>query len=158
MSEDLKDTIGNQPPITDDEVTERKRVDRRKRPTPFISRYTFWGRRKAHRRTEDPQANYYVDRVGGKYWVVILLIIVLSVMDSLFTLYHIKRGYREINPLLNAFLFHNYYFLAVKYVLTVIGIISLALHKFFIFVRELIVLLIILYIALDIYQVILYFH
>ena len=158
MDENKKDSINTASVPTQDETTQRIRVDRRNRPTPFLSRYTFWGRRKAHRRTEDPQANYYVDRVGGRYWGVIILIIILSVIDSLFTLYHLKRGYREINPLLNAFLFHNNYFLGIKYLLTVIGIISLALHKFFIFVRELIVLLIILYIALDIYQVVLYFH
>jgi len=158
MDENQKDSVNPVSEAPQDETTQRIRVDRRRRPTPFISRYTFWGRRKAHRRTEDPQANYYVDRVGGKYWAVIILIIVLSVMDSLFTLYHLKRGYREINPLLNAFLFHNYYFLGIKYLLTVIGIISLALHKFFIFVRELIILLIILYIALYIYQVVLYFY
>lgn len=137
-------------------VDSRAIKDRRKRPTPFLSRYTFWGRRKKHRRDTDPQKNYYVDRVGTGYGIVIIAIFILSVSDSLFTLYHLKRGYREINPVLNAFLFNNFYFLAVKYILTLVGISALALHKFFLFVKELVIILIVGYAILNIYQVWLY--
>lgn len=132
----------------------RNRPDRRQRPTPFLSRYTFWGRRKRNRRESDPQKNYYVDRIGGRYMAAIIVIFVLSVADSLFTVYHIEKGgVREVNPLLNAFLFNNAYFLIVKYILTLVGIIALCLHKFFTLVRELVIVLIVGYVILNIYQV-----
>ncbi|MFH1727815.1 MAG: DUF5658 family protein [Pseudomonadota bacterium] len=132
-----------------------KRVvkDRRKKPTPFISKYTFWGKRRGNRRDSDPQKNYYVDRVGAIYWIVVFIIIILSVSDSIFTLHHLKFGYKEINPVLNKFLFSNAYFLLIKYAFTVVGILALVLHKFFIFVRELIIFIILSYAALNIYQI-----
>lgn len=131
--------------------------DRRKRPTPFLSRYTLWGRRKKHRRLTDPQKNYYVDRIQPKYLVLIILIFTLSVIDSIFTIHHLKYGYKEINPVLAAVVFNNLYFIVVKYLLTIVGILALALHQFFLLVRELIILLIVLYIFLDVYQVWIYF-
>ena len=128
--------------------------DRRKRPTPFLSRYTFLGRRRENRRLDDPQKNYYVDRLGGKYWGVVLAIMALSVFDAVCTLYqHRRGGVQEVNPLLNAVIFDSFLFQVVKYSLTIVGILALCLHKFFTRVRELIIFLIVGYVLLGIYQV-----
>ena len=63
------------------------RKDRRKRATPFFSRYMFWGRRKANRRTAEPLANYYVDRIGFKYWLVVFIIVFLCGIYAIWKLY-----------------------------------------------------------------------
>lgn len=130
-----------------------RKGDRRKRPTPFLSRYTFVGKRRVSRRG-DEKYNYYVDRIGGKVWGIILIIIILSVSDSLFTLHFLKRGFREVNPLMNiAILIGKPAFIISKYVFTVIGILVLGLHKNFRFVNELIILIITFYALLNAYHV-----
>lgn len=127
--------------------------DRRKRPTPFLSRYTFRGRRRRARRSEEGY-NYYVDRIGGSVWVVIAIVFILSVTDSLFTIHFLGRGFREINPLMNiAILIGKPAFIISKYIFTVIGILALGLHKNFIFVKELIALIITFYILLNGYHI-----
>lgn len=132
--------------------TERK-ADRRKRPTPFLSKYTFVGRRRESRRG-DEKYNYYVDRLGGRVWVVILIIIILSISDSLFTLHFLKKGFREVNPLMNiAILIGKPAFIISKYIFTIIGILVLGLHKNFRFVRELMILIITFYVLLNTYHI-----
>jgi hypothetical protein len=145
-------------PALSTEGKRQKIQDRRRRPTPFLSRYTFWGRRRGSRRGSDAQANYYVDRVSGKYWLVVWAVIALSVSDSLFTLHHLKFGFKEINPILNQFLFSNTSFLVAKYVLTAIGIVALVLHKHFTYIRPVIALVITLYLALNVYQLYLFLN
>lgn len=130
-----------------------RKGDRRKRPTPFLSRYTFIGRRRTSRR-DDEKYNYYVDRLGSKVWVVILIIIVFSISDSLFTLHFLKKGFREVNPLMNiAILIGKPAFILSKYIFTIIGILVLGLHKNFKFVTELMVLIITFYVLLNTYHI-----
>jgi hypothetical protein len=130
--------------------------DRRKRPTPFLSRYTFVGRRQSARR-DDEKHNYYVDRIGARAWAAIAVVLALSIIDSLFTVHLLSKGYREANPIMNTALFIGKpAFIVSKYTLTIIGIITLALHKNFIFVKQLTVVITFLYMCLNIYNVWLY--
>jgi hypothetical protein len=135
-----------------------ERKDRRKRATPFFSRYMFWGRRKANRRTAEPQANYYVDRIGFKYWLVVFIIVFLSAVDAFFTLHHFKFGYQELNPILKLFKYSTPLFLVSKFSMTVFGIVSLVFHQYFHYVRQIVAVIIALYLALDAYQIYLFFH
>lgn len=136
-----------------------RKSDRRKKPTPFLSRYTFVGRRRAARRGEE-KYNYYIDRLGGRVWIIIIIIILFSIIDSVFTLYFLSsRGYREVNPLMNIAIFIGKpFFILSKYIFTIIGILVLSLHINFIFVKELITVIISLYILLNIYHVWLFIH
>lgn len=135
-----------------------RKEDRRKRPTPFLSKYTFVGRRRAARREEE-HYNYYVDRLGAKIWIIILIIVLLSITDSIFTLYFLAKGFREANPVMNYAIFLGKpTFIISKYIFTIIGILVLALHKNFRFVKELIALIIIFYISLDVYHIWLLLH
>lgn len=138
--------------MPDEKVIERK-GDRRKRPTPFLSRYTFVGRRRASRRGEE-RYNYYVDRLGSRVWVAIIVIIILSIADSLFTMHFLTKGFQELNPLMNiAILIGKPAFIVSKYIFTIIGILVLGLHKNFRFVKELISLIITFYILLNTYHI-----
>lgn len=139
-------------------ILPERKGDRRKHPTPFLSKYTFTGKRRASRRT-DEKYNYYVDRIGGKVWAAIAAIIVLSVFDSIFTLHFLGKGFREINPLMNiAFFIGRPTFIILKYVFTIVGILVLGLHKNFIFVKELIILMITFYVLLNTYHIWLLFQ
>jgi len=130
-----------------------RKTDRRKKPTPFLSRYTFTGKRRFSRR-DDEKLNYYVDRLDKKTWLAIFAIIILSIIDSIFTLYFINRGFKEINPLMNiALIIGKPTFIITKAVLTVSGILALALHKNFKFVKILVSILICFYILLNLYHI-----
>lgn len=131
----------------------KRKGDRRKRPTPFLSRYTFIGRRRASRRGEESY-NYYVDRLGGKVWGVIAIVFILSITDSVFTLHFLTKGFQEVNPLMNIAIFIGKpAFILSKYIFTIIGILVLALHKNFRFVKELMALIITSYILLNTYHI-----
>ena len=77
-------------------------IDRRETPTPFLSRYSFWGGR---RHTNGPQsANTYVDVYSSKVWLALTLFLALNLMDSHFTLLYLSRGGQEGNPIAQALL------------------------------------------------------
>lgn len=140
-----------------EDISAKQRGDRRKGPTPFLSKYTFVGQRRSARRGEE-QYNYYVDRLGGRVWAIILFIIILSVIDSIFTLYFLNKGFREVNPLMNIAIFVGRpFFIVSKYIFTIIGILVLSLHKNFKFVKELIGLIITFYLFLNAYHIWLFF-
>jgi hypothetical protein len=106
--------------------------DRRIKPTSFLSKYTFRGRRKAHRRQSDKQSGYYVDRIGWQAGILILLIFVLSIIDAVFTIICLGRGFYEANPLMRFSLtMGNVPFVIIKLAVTISGAIILGLHKNF---------------------------
>ncbi len=73
--------------------------DRRKRPTPILSRYTFWGRRSSFRRDEDRRRGGYVDCYGPKLLCCLLIIAGMNILDVFFTLAILHNGGRELNPI-----------------------------------------------------------
>jgi hypothetical protein len=120
--------------------------DRRARPTPMMSRYTFFGgRRRGGRRAGDTTA-IYVDQVGLKAGLVLILIFIFHCLDAGFTLFHLARGGRELNPLMDFYIrIGPGAFLGVKLGLAAIGLSFLGLHKNFPYVRQGILFLFLLY-------------
>lgn len=76
----------------------RQMPDRRSRPTPMLSRYTFRGRRRGARRTEEA-GGIYVDRYRADELMLVGLIFTASIVDLLATLAHLEAGGGEANPL-----------------------------------------------------------
>ena len=107
----------------------RTNPDRRKFPTRPFSKYILKGKRR-HARRKDEDQNYYVDRYDAKYLALVLSILVLCVFDAYFTLKIIHYGGKELNPLMIKFLdkFPEVS-LIVKYLITVISLIILLIHK-----------------------------
>lgn len=120
--------------------TRRQGVDRRSRPTPLLSRYTFvGGRRRACRRAEDP-VFYYVDRIRGRLAAALAAIFVFHVLDAVLTLGHISRGGAELNPLMDALLqVDARLFVFVKLGLAGAGLFVLGLHQNFPYTRHAVV-------------------
>jgi Domain of unknown function (DUF5658) len=80
----------------------RDRLDRRTRPTPMLSRYALLGgRREACRRDSERWENF-VDNHGWGLFLVVSAVLLLSVLDALFTVLFLSYGAVEMNPVVEA--------------------------------------------------------
>ena len=137
--------------------------DRRKRPTSPLNWRFYHGRRKANRRDTDPQGNYYVDRYSFWASMAAIGIVVLSLLDSFFTLVLLQQGAVEVNPIMRlALRFGSYPFFFIKYFLTILSVVLLLIHKNFYFgktisIKNIILGLGLAYLVLVIYESLLYF-
>ena len=128
-------------------VERRSGKDRRapsKRPS---LKYLLMGKRRGPRRVGELATSPYVEVYGLKIFLAVLSLLVLTTLDALFTLYHVSRGAREINPTMNYLLrlgVNEFFY--VKYIVTCLCLIFLCLHKNFPWVKEIIVTLILVYI------------
>lgn len=103
--------------------------DRRRRPTPMLSRFLFFGRRAGGRR-EGEQKFTYVDRPGVWILVAFAAVLALSLFDAWFTLELLKRGATEANPVMRAALdLGDHAFVLIKTVITIVAAGFLCLHK-----------------------------
>jgi hypothetical protein len=107
----------------------RVAADRRGQPTPALSRFWLRGKRRGSRRDAE-RWNVYVDRYGRGEWFLIWAILVLSLLDMVFTLFHLGAGGTEANPIMAWVLATggSPLFGAVKVASTVVGLVVLLLH------------------------------
>lgn len=107
----------------------RSGVDRRRRPTPMLSRFLLFGRRRGGRR-DGERERVYVDRPGAWVTVAFLAVCLLSVADAYLTLYELTHGATEANPVMRAALeLGTGGFVLVKSLMTVLAAAFLGLHK-----------------------------
>jgi hypothetical protein len=93
-------------------------------------RYLFFGRRKKIRRNKDHQESYFLDHYSSRVFAIIIGIILLSLTDAMLTLYLIRHGAAEANPVMEHFLrYGTLTFLAAKYLLTTASIVLLLIYK-----------------------------
>jgi hypothetical protein len=131
---------------------DRRRGDRRVTPTPMFSRYTLIGRRREPRR-DGERVGVYVDRLDGHAVLLVVLVLILSTLDAVFTLSHLGRGGREANPIMDwAIRLGPGVFLAVKGLLTMTGMVLLVVHRFFRGVRPLLLAILLVYTGLMAYH------
>lgn len=127
--------------------------ERRQRPTPMISRYTFRGRRRDIRRAEDGQGGYYVDRNTRFELVAVLTLLVLTVTDALATLHILSKGGSELNPIMRQALeVGNEYFLVSKLAISFVGGVLILIHTRFPGVKIALHLLLLLYGGVVVYH------
>ena len=105
--------------------------DRRQREMRIFSKYWLSGRRTEPRRKEDMHRFHWIDRYSAKTLAVVLLIILLSILDAIFTLELIHhRGARELNPVMAYCLDYGVLtFFWVKYLLTCAAVLIVLLTK-----------------------------
>ena len=100
-------------------VERRRGEDRRKKGIRIFSKYWLTGKREVFRREEDSRIYDKVDRYSPKTLAIILIILMLSTMDAIFTLVLINEGATELNPLMAYYLGHGpLVFFWAKYTLT----------------------------------------
>jgi len=106
--------------------------DRRERPTPRFSRFTFWGGRRRQGRRADENEGAFVDQYSGRLLAIMLWIAVMNAGDSFFTLLHLQSGGIELNPLAQVMLGTGRTgFVVLKSLLITIPLAVLTLHKNF---------------------------
>jgi hypothetical protein len=76
--------------------------DRRMQPTPALSRFTFYGRRRTFRRKDDQGRGGYVEQYHSGLLLLLILPIGLTVLDALFTMMIIDNGGWEVNPVVRS--------------------------------------------------------
>lgn len=108
----------------------RSGKDRRTHRFPKLKYLLFSGRRAHVRREEDWEGTFYFDRYSSNIFGAIVLILLLSVLDALLTLYLVDRGSTELNPVMSYFLKYGpFVFMAAKYFLTCLGVVLLLLFR-----------------------------
>ncbi|MBZ0156514.1 MAG: DUF5658 family protein [Alphaproteobacteria bacterium] len=117
----------------------RTRTDRRARPSPPLSRYTFHqGKRSSARRKEDTGKHLFVDLYGRRLFVALTLLFVLNCVDAYLTLALIENDLAvEANPFMDFLLERGRFpFIANKFLITATGITLFCLLKNVVVVRK----------------------
>jgi hypothetical protein len=143
------------------ETSKRKIPDRRKRPTAFLSKYSFaGGRRKTIRREEDEKKYVFVDLYSTRLFIILLVLSTLSIVDSYFTLALIKGNLAvEINPIMAFFLDQGSApFVFTKFLFTTIPLFILCICKNRPATRVLVVLTVCLYLFVIMHELNLMYH
>jgi hypothetical protein len=143
------------------ETENREIPDRRKRPTPFISRYSFLGgHRKIIRREEDKKKYAFVDLYSTRLFIILLVLSTLSIGDSYFTLSLIKENLAvEINPIMAFFLERGSTpFVLSKYLITTIPLFILCICKNRPITRVLVVSIVFVYLFIIMHELNLMYH
>jgi hypothetical protein len=106
--------------------------DRRRRATPMISRYTFFGGRRRAGRRDGESENIYVDVYSPRLVLLLLFFFALTVVDSVSTLIYLGKGGEELNPVAQWMIDQgSIYFVLVKGVLSGLCLLFVMLHKTF---------------------------
>ena len=138
----------------DSPVVERRGAsDRRVDSTRVFSRYWLFGRRKVGRRDGEDR-NIYVDRYSKGEVFLVVGVLVLSVLDMVFTILHLNAGGTEANPVMAWALEWGgqHAFKAFKLTTTLLGLFVLLVHVRFRRVKTLLTF------AFMVYAAILVFH
>lgn len=120
-------------PLTNDN-DRRSGKDRRSQAGINIRTLLGSGQRKIIRRVEDNRKSFFVDRYNQRFFLFILAIVLLSVIDGILTLFLINHGAYETNPVMAYCLKAGpIAFIAVKYALTSLGVMILLIFRNIIF-------------------------
>lgn len=115
----------------------RSGKDRRDNSIPEVKSLFVYGRRKNIRRKEDKYKFFFFDQYNSKLIIAMVVLLFLSLVDAMLTLFLIDNGASEINPVMAYFLkFGPYTFLGVKYFITCYAALILLIFQNF-FIRKL---------------------
>ena len=138
----------------EEDFDKRVEKDRRRQPTPGLSRYTFFGRRKTPRRKSDQPKGGYIDRYSSTLFFFLITIVGLNVLDALFTMMILDLKGWEANPVVNSVItLYGTKFWIWKFFIVSVSLALLCLHSRFKWVKEIIVVISCLYIMVVAYQV-----
>jgi hypothetical protein len=130
--------------------------DRRRQPTPLVSRYTFFGgKRYRSQRTGEAECAY-VDLYSQRIAFFLLIFFFLTVLDSVSTLVYLDKGGKELNPVAQWMIDQgDTFFILCKGLLTAICILFVMMHKNFRYSRLAIYIGFSFYLFLAIYHIVL---
>jgi Domain of unknown function (DUF5658) len=142
------------------EASDRRELrDRRNKPTPPLSRYTFFGRRKTIRRRSERQPGGYVDRYSSVLFFMLVLMMGLNILDSLFTMMILDSEGWEANPIVQSVIqLHGDRFWIWKFLLVSFCLVLLCLHSRFRLIKGVLLALSMIYLVIILYQLFLLIH
>ena len=110
----------------------KQRTDRRRQPTPRLSRYSFFGGRRKGPRRLDERDGAFVDIYGARLWMLVFWTAGLNLADCFFTLVHLQAGGLEVNPMADLLLQTGRVgFVVIKAGLIGLALVVLTVHKNF---------------------------
>jgi hypothetical protein len=113
-------------------AVDRRAGDRRRGPTPRLSRYSLWGGRRRGARRAGEGTHTFVDQYGVLVWGLLGWVALMNACDSFFTLHHLQDGAIELNPVAAWMLTTGRVgFVLLKSVLITLPLVVLCLHKNF---------------------------
>jgi hypothetical protein len=130
-------------------------TERRVRPTPCISRYTFTGgRRQTVRRRHDKRSHIFVDVYGTRLFSAIFALLIMNVLDGFLTLLLVSENIVvEANPFMAFWLDYGHVpFFWVKYILMAVSLLIFCIFRDFRFSNIALVSSIMLYASVLIYE------
>jgi len=138
------------------QMENRAPSDRRKTPTPIMSRYTIAGRRSSLRRKEDQEKGGYIDRYGNGLFIWVVLLFVMNIFDAAFTRLILDRGGHEVNPFIHWLIVTcGDHFISWKFAILSGSLIILCLHSEYRIVKPVFYFITVIYSVVVIYQMIL---
>jgi len=133
--------------------------DRRKQPTPGLSRFSLWGQRRGFRRRVDQQRGGYVDRYDPGLFFILLLTVGLNVLDALCTMMILDQGGWELNPILCSVIeLYGDWFWVWKFAIVSTSLFLLCIHSKFWRVRTIVMAAGSVYATILLYQIFLMIH
>jgi hypothetical protein len=130
--------------------------DRRMRPTPGLSWYTFFGRRKGFSKEHDHEKGGYIDRYSPKLFFVLVIILGLNILDVILTMFILEHQGYELNPVVRSAIdVYGDKFWVWKYGIVSACLLLLCLHIRFKRVKTIIVATCFIYFVVVVYQIIL---
>jgi uncharacterized protein DUF5658 len=134
-----------------------ERPDRRDRPTPPVSRYSFLGGRRKGTAFAEGGARTFVDLYSMKVWFALSFFLMLNLLDAHFTLIYLQRGGAEGNPVAQILLNAGVpIFITAKNLGIGLGVLLFCMLKNFPNSRRGIFLVLTFYSVLTIYHILLY--
>jgi len=130
--------------------------ERRRRPTPIVSRHTFFGgRRRAIRRNEDKRRHFFVDHYNLQLFITLLALFILSVLDASLTLELVRSNIAaEANPVMALYLEHgSITFLLEKFLFTSVAVLIFCVFNHFLITKISLILVTVLYFGVVFYEV-----
>lgn len=117
-------------PLT--EIEKRILPDRRKKPTPRLSWYTFFGRRRGFRRKSDREKGGYTDRYSLKLFFFFISILCLNILDVFLTNTIVYQKGLRLNPIILSVMgISGERFWIWKFAIVSVALIILCLHIYF---------------------------
>jgi hypothetical protein len=143
-------------PFSSDDTDKCILKERRKRPTPGLSWYTFFGRRKGFSKEYDHKKGGYIDRYSPKLFFALVIILGLNILDVILTMVILEHQGYELNPVVRSAIdVYGDRFWVWKYGIVSACLLLLCLHIKFKRVKTIIVASCFIYFAVVLYQIIL---
>jgi hypothetical protein len=133
--------------------------ERRKQPTPALSRFTLRGQRTTFRRKEERARGGYVDRYHSGLLFILTMVAGLNILDAWFTMIILENGGREINPIVHSVItLYGDRFWIWKFCIVSVPLVLLCLHNKFKWGMQCIWGVSFLYFIVILYQILLIIH